>query len=101
MSCLVLQSATQYYDYTNANCTVGSVVPNGAYTRDTYLLLDGQWLLSSRTLSQTVTNSNQVVLSSVPSPDSSLHYRDVLLPATLLVLALFALIYKAFVGVRR
>ena len=99
--CLVVANATTVYDYTNANCTPGNVMPTGTYTRDTYILVDGVWLRTARA-SQTISGtSTQIVTARVPDPRNDLGIRDVLLPAVLLIICLFSLILKMFTGVRR
>ena len=101
MACYTIQSATQAYDYTNLNCTPGAVVPNATNTpRDTLILVDGEWHRTQRTTTN-VTSSTAIVVENLPLPHTSLHTRDVILPAVLVVLCVFALIMRMFMGVRR
>ena len=101
MACYAITSATQAYDYYQLNCTVGALVPNASNTgRDTLILINGDWVRTSRT-TQTITNSTQLVVGELPIPATTLHYSDVILPAVLICGAFAAMIMRMFMGVRR
>ena len=101
MSCFTISNATTAYNYPNLTCTEGNAVPNATNTRrDTYILIDGKWYQTATTTTS-ITSSNALVVSELPNTFEAIPYRDLVLPAALIVLCLFGVIMRMFRGVRR
>jgi len=101
MGCFTITSATQAFEFPTLTCTPGQVVPPHTNARrDTWTLVDGRWY---RTATTTISSNAPTALVSaeLPDPTTDLHTRDIILPATLCVLALFWIIMRMFERVRR
>lgn len=102
--CYIQYNANTVYAFPNLSCTEGNLLPTYTSTiRETYYLYNGRFVLSNR---QTVTNnygnSYDTYISHISSGkvDYAFDANFLILPATLLILAFFSVIYKWFIRLR-
>lgn len=103
-TCYIQYNASTIYGFPNLSCTEGSTVPTFSSTvRETYYIYNGRIVLSNR---QTVTNTSGTSYNNYVSHiwgnkvEYSLDANYLVLPATILVVAFFWIIYKWFIRLR-
>lgn len=103
-TCYIQYNANTIYAFPNLSCTEGSTMPSFSSTiRETYYIYNGKIVLSNR---QNITSTSSQSYSTYVSHlwgnkmDNSLDVNYLVLPATILVVAFFWIIYKWFIRLR-
>ena len=101
--CYILYNSSTIYAFPDLSCSEGSVLPSfSSTTRQTYYLYDGKPYLSNIS---TITNSYNNYSTYVAHVSNGDRYQfvglgDFLLPAVLIMLCFFAVIYRWFIRLR-
>lgn len=95
----VISAADTLYKLNNSNCSQGDSVNIQGSTVDRYRLINGQWYASDK---YTLGNySNTTYVCNVYNSASQFQYKQYyILPATIIVLCLFSVIYHWFLRLR-
>jgi hypothetical protein len=102
--CYTISNATTYYAYPGLTCTEGQALPNFTNRqRDTYIKDENGYFIQSQstTISNTIGTTYSVAHLWDESWQEKIDLNSLVLPATLIILALFSIILKMFMGVKR
>lgn len=103
-TCYIQYNASTLYGFPNLDCTEGNLLPSYSSTvRETYYIYNGKIVLSNRqTITSTSGGSYRDYVSHIwgNKVDYSLDANYLVLPATILMVAFFGIIYKWFIRLR-
>lgn len=102
--CYIQYNANTIYAFPNLNCSEGALLPSFSSTdRWTYYLYNGKYVLSNKqSVSNSTYNSYSTYVSHISHNQEryAIDLNYLILPATILVLAFFSIIYKWFIRLR-